>query len=76
MRLRGRIDRVDTCETDDKVYVKIIDYKIGQHHIFPAESVSRAALGLVVYMNAALELEAKKHPGKTGGACGNVLLSH
>ena len=29
MRLRGRIDRVDTCETDDKVYVKIIDYKSG-----------------------------------------------
>ena len=29
MRLRGRIDRVDLCETDDKVYVKIIDYKTG-----------------------------------------------
>lgn len=29
MRLRGRIDRIDTYETDDKVYVKIIDYKSG-----------------------------------------------
>ena len=29
MNLLGRIDRVDTYETSDKVYVKIIDYKSG-----------------------------------------------
>ena len=27
MRLRGKIDRVDICEDEDNVYVKVIDYK-------------------------------------------------
>ena len=31
MNLLGRIDRVDTYETSDKVYVKIIDYKKDGH---------------------------------------------
>ena len=25
----GKIDRIDTCETEDQVYVKILDYKTG-----------------------------------------------
>ena len=25
----GKIDRIDTCETEDSVYVKILDYKTG-----------------------------------------------
>ena len=29
MRLRGKIDRVDICEDEDNVYVKVIDYKTG-----------------------------------------------
>lgn len=64
MRLRGRIDRVDTCETDDKVYVKIIDYKSGNTTFSLLNLYHGLQLQLVVYMNAALELEAKKHPGK------------
>ncbi len=75
MRLRGRIDRVDTCETDDKVYVKIIDYKSGNTTFSLLNLYHGLQLQLVVYMSAALELEAKAS-GKTGGACGNVLLSH
>ena len=29
MKLRGRIDRLDTCEDEDHIYVKVIDYKSG-----------------------------------------------
>ncbi len=29
LQLRGRIDRMDLCEDEDHVYVKIIDYKSG-----------------------------------------------
>lgn len=25
----GKIDRIDTCEDGDKVYVKVLDYKTG-----------------------------------------------
>ncbi len=64
MRLRGRIDRVDTCETEDTVYVKIIDYKSGNTSFSLLNLYHGLQLQLVVYLNAALELEAKKHPGK------------
>lgn len=64
MRLRGRIDRVDTYETEEKVYVKIIDYKSGNTSFSLLNFYYGLQLQLVVYMNAALELTAKKHPGK------------
>lgn len=64
MRLRGRIDRVDTYETDDKVYVKIIDYKSGNTSFSLLNLYHGLQLQLVVYLNTALELAAKKHPGK------------
>ena len=64
MRLRGRIDRVDTCETLDSVYVKVIDYKSGTRRFDLAALYYGLQLQLVVYMNAAMEMEQKKHPDK------------
>ncbi|MDE6845206.1 MAG: helicase-exonuclease AddAB subunit AddB [Lachnospiraceae bacterium] len=64
MRLRGRIDRVDTCEMEDKVYVKVIDYKSGSRKFDLAALYYGLQLQLVVYMNAAVEIEQKKHPDK------------
>lgn len=64
IRLRGRIDRIDTCEEDDTVYVKIIDYKSGSRRFDLAALYYGLQLQLVVYMNAAVEIEQKKHPGK------------
>ena len=64
MRLRGRIDRVDTCEVEDTVYVKVIDYKSGTRKFDLAALYYGLQLQLVVYMNAALEMEQKKHPDK------------
>ena len=64
MRLRGRIDRVDTCEVDDTVYVKVIDYKSGSRKFDLAALYYGLQLQLVVYMNAAVEMEQKKHPDK------------
>ena len=64
VKLRGRIDRMDLCETDDKVYVKIIDYKSGNTSLSLVELYYGLQIQLVVYMNAALELEQKKYPDK------------
>lgn len=64
MQLRGRIDRIDTCETADKIYVKIIDYKSGNTSFSLLNLYHGLQLQLVVYLNAALELEMKKHKGK------------
>lgn len=64
MRLRGRIDRVDIADDGEKVYVKIIDYKSGDKNFDLAMLYYGLQLQLVVYMNAAMEIEAKKHPDK------------
>ena len=64
MKLRGRIDRIDTCEEEDTVYVKVIDYKSGNRKFDLAALYYGLQLQLVVYMNAAVEIEQKKHPEK------------
>ena len=64
MRLKGRIDRIDTAEDACHVYVKVIDYKSGNRQFDLAAVYHGLQLQLVVYMNAAMEIEAKKHPDK------------
>ncbi|MCD7717449.1 MAG: exodeoxyribonuclease V subunit gamma [Lachnospiraceae bacterium] len=62
--LQGRIDRIDTVETDDTVYVKVVDYKSGSTQFDLVSLYYGLQLQLVVYLNAALEMEQKLHPGK------------
>ncbi len=64
MYLRGRIDRIDTAEDEDHVYVKVIDYKSGGRQFDLAALYYGLQLQLVVYLNAAMEMEARKHPDK------------
>jgi len=64
MRLVGRIDRMDTCEKEDKVFVKIVDYKSGNKSFDLAAFYHGTQLQLVVYMNEALKRAEKLHPGK------------
>ncbi|MDO5417983.1 MAG: PD-(D/E)XK nuclease family protein, partial [Lachnospiraceae bacterium] len=62
--LKGRIDRLDLCEDETHVYVKIIDYKSGGTSFDLAALYYGLQLQLVVYMDAALEMEERRHPGK------------
>ena len=62
--LKGRIDRLDLCEDEKHVYVKIIDYKSGNTSFDLAALYYGLQLQLVVYMDAALEMEERKHPEK------------
>ena len=64
MHLRGRIDRVDVCEEEDRVYVKVVDYKSGNTSFDLVALYYGLQLQLVVYLNAALEMEKKLHPEK------------
>jgi len=64
MRLRGRIDRIDVAEDADNVYVKVIDYKSGNRKFDLTALYYGLQLQLVVYLNAAVEMEQKKHPDK------------
>lgn len=64
MHLQGRIDRIDVSEDAEHVYIKVIDYKSGNKKFDLAALYYGLQLQLVVYMNAAMELESRKHPDK------------
>lgn len=64
MHLVGKIDRLDVAEDEEHVYVKVVDYKSGKKDFDLVALYYGLQLQLVVYMNAALEKEAKEHPDK------------
>lgn len=64
MHLQGRIDRIDVAEDEERVYVKVIDYKSGHKRFDLAALYYGLQLQLVVYMNAAMEIEGKRRGGK------------
>ncbi|MBO4515574.1 MAG: PD-(D/E)XK nuclease family protein [Lachnospiraceae bacterium] len=64
MQLEGRIDRLDIAEDDQNVYVKVMDYKSGDKKFDLVALYHGLQMQLVVYVNAALEREQKKHPDK------------
>jgi len=65
MRLAGRIDRMDLYEDEDHVYVKVIDYKSGATEFDLASVYYGLQVQLIVYMEAAMEAEMRRHPTKT-----------
>ncbi len=65
VHLRGRIDRMDLYEDEDAVYVKIIDYKSGSTSFDLTSLYYGLQMQLVVYMDAALEMEGRRRPDKT-----------
>lgn len=64
MQLKGRIDRIDLSEDENHVYVKVVDYKSGSRRFDLVALYYGLQLQLVLYMNAAVEMEKKKHPHK------------
>lgn len=64
MSIGGRIDRIDTYETDDKVYVKVMDYKSGQKEFDVVSFYYGHSLQLVLYMEQALEKLQKENKNK------------
>ncbi|MBO4456178.1 MAG: PD-(D/E)XK nuclease family protein [Butyrivibrio sp.] len=59
MKLKGRIDRIDLCEDEDNVYVKVIDFKSGTHKFNIASLYYGLQLQLVMYMNVAVAVRKK-----------------
>ena len=62
LHLTGRIDRIDLCREDGKVYVKVIDYKSGNTQLDPVKMYYGLQLQLALYLNAAVELEQRRFP--------------
>ncbi len=59
MFLQGTIDRVDVCEEDDEILMRVIDYKSGAKKFEMEDFYYGLELQLIIYMNAAEELYQK-----------------
>ena len=60
----GRIDRVDIMEDQNKVYVKVIDYKTGNTSFDLVYLYHGLQLQLMIYLDGALQVEQRKYPDK------------
>lgn len=74
LSLQGRIDRVDVCEREDEVFVKVVDYKSGNTTFDLGAFFYGLQLQLVIYLQAAVEMESKADPGKKAVPAG-ILYS-
>lgn len=52
--LSGKVDRIDLYRHDDKLYVRIVDYKSGEHRFSVDEVCSGEDIQLVLYLFAVL----------------------
>ena len=62
--MQGKIDRIDICEDDENVYVRVVDYKSGKSDFELLKAYYGLKIQLITYMKAAMNIEKKKHPGK------------
>ena len=62
--LQGKIDRLDTCNIDDTVYVKVIDYKSSSTDLDLNQVYHGLQLQLITYLSEALEMKRDKRTGK------------
>ena len=56
MQLEGFIDRVDVCEEDDRILLRVIDYKSGIQTFDINDLYHGLQMQLVIYMDAASEI--------------------
>ncbi len=64
IRLYGRIDRIDIYEENNKIMVRVIDYKSGSTSFDLLSIYHGLQLQLAIYLNAAIELVKDLNPGK------------
>ncbi len=65
VKLKGRIDRIDVCETDTVSYVKIVDYKSGDKDFEETLFHAGVQLQTVVYLSEAIKKFQKQYPERT-----------
>lgn len=64
LTLRGRIDRLDLYEEEDKVYVRVVDYKSGQTYFDIGNVYYGLQQQLSVYLSAAMDYLSERFQGK------------
>lgn len=60
-RIIGRVDRVDTLESEEAIYVKVVDYKTGTKEMSLSDLFYGLQMQLVIYLKAAVEQRSDQH---------------
>lgn len=68
----GTIDRVDTMEQDENVYVRVVDYKTGRKRFSPSDLAEGHNLQMFLYLRAVTESERFRNALGVGPQ-GNVI---
>ena len=63
MYLMGKIDRIDLYKEQDRILVRIVDYKSGSKSFDLEDFYYGLQLQLILYLKAAMEMQQKEHPG-------------
>lgn len=64
MTLSGIIDRIDVCQDESHVYVKVLDYKSSQKELEMTQITAGLQLQLLIYTNVVMEILKKRFPEK------------
>ncbi len=59
--LSGKIDRIDLFESEDKLYVRVVDYKTGVHKFSTEDVRSGMDIQLVLYLFAVLSADPERY---------------
>lgn len=62
--MNGKIDRVDICEDEDNLYVRVVDYKSGKQDLDLLSIYYGLKIQLITYLKEAIELEKRHHKKK------------
>lgn len=63
----GIIDRVDTYQSDDRVYVRVVDYKTGHKNFSPDDLANGQNLQMFLYLKSILDTKKRAFIDKIGG---------
>lgn len=75
MKLSGVIDRIDICQDEERVYVKVLDYKSSGKEIDVTQVDAGLQLQLLIYTNVVLEVLKKQFPDKEIIPAGSLYYS-
>lgn len=67
VKMTGRIDRIDSMESEEGTYLRIIDYKSGNKALKLGDVYYGLQLQLVTYLDAVIESEEEKGREEKGG---------
>lgn len=62
LKIHGKIDRIDKCETSDGTYYRVVDYKSGSKTFSLGNIYNKLDLQLVVYLDAAMNNKKDAKP--------------